>query len=166
MLSTRRVIVAGIAFVLIFATFFFPAFTQVMVLSGSSVLPLNSAILYVNDINSTETDSMNKMLLVSDTSFIQQSAGKDQGILIVTVKIVNKPAQLTPSDIRVTIHGNDPMPNSFRGNISGTSVRLHMGMYSATAIGPAGYTPGFSGDCSGGMMSIETKKCVITDRPG
>ena len=118
-----------------------------MVLSGSSVLPLNSAILYVNDINSTETDSMNKRLLVSDTSFIQQSAGKDQGILIVTVKIVNKPAQLTPSDIRVTIHGNDPIPSSFRGNISG-------------------YTPGFSGDCSGGMMSIETKKCVITDRPG
>ena len=40
------------------------------------------------------------------------------------------------------------------------------GDVSATAIGPAGYTPGFSGDCSGGMMSIETKKCVITDRPG
>jgi hypothetical protein len=109
---------------------------------------------------------MNKRLLVSDTSFIQQYAGKDHGILIVTVKIVNKPAQLTPSDVKVTIHGNDPVPSSFRGNTSGTSVRLHMGMYSATAIGPVGYTPVFSGDCSGGIMSIETKKCVITDRPG
>jgi hypothetical protein len=165
MLSTRRVIAAGIAFVLIFAIFFFPAFTQAMVLSGGSVLPFKSAILYVNDINSTETDSMNKKSLVSDTSFIQQSAGKDQGILRVTVKIVNNPVQLTPSDVRVTIHGNDPIPSSFRGNISGTLVRLHMGMYSATAIGPAGYAPVFSGDCSGGIMSIEIKKCVITDRP-
>ena len=128
--------------------------------------PSNLAILYVNDINRTETDSMNKRLLVSDTSFIQQSAGKDQGILIVTVKIVNKRDQLTPSDVMVNIHGNDPMPNSFRGNMSGTSVRLHMGMYSATAIGPAGYTQVFLVDCSGGMMSIETKKCVITDCPG
>lgn len=166
MLSSRQVIVTGIGFVLIFANFFFPAFIHAMVLSGSSVLPFEPSILYVNDINNTGTDFMNKRLLVSDTSFSQQSAAKVHGTLVVTVKIVNNPAQLASSDIKVTIHGNDPMPSSFRGNLSGTSVKLHMGMYSTTATGPTGYSPVFSGDCSGGMMSIETKKCVITDRSG
>ena len=92
------------------------------------------------------TDFMKKRLLVTDSSSILQSSGKDQGTLIVTVKIVNKLAKLAPSDIRVTIHGNDPVPSLFRGNISGTPVRLHMGMYSATATGPSGYAPAYSGD--------------------
>ena len=162
MLPIRRVVVAGIAFVLVFVIFS-PAFNQESVVSGSSALSFKPSILYVKDF--AGTDFMNKKLLVTDSSFILQSSGKDQGTLIVTVKIVNKLAKLAPSDVRVTIHGNDPVPNSFRGNISGTPVRLHMGMYSATATGPSGYAPAYSGDCSGGMMSVETRKCIITDRP-
>ena len=163
MLSIRRVIVAGIAFVLVFVIYSFPAFNQESVVSGSSALSFKPSILYVKDF--AGIDFMKKKLLVTDSSSIQQSSGKDQGTLIVTVKIVNELAKLEPSDVRVTIHGNDPMPSSFRGNISGTPVRLHMGMYSATATGPSGYAPAYSGDCSGGMMSVETKKCIITDRP-
>ena len=162
MLSIRRVVVAGIAFVLVFVIYSFPAFNQVSLVSESSALSFKSSILYVKDFG---TDFMKKKLLVTDTSFILKSSGNDQGTLIVTVKIVNKLAKQAPSDVRVTIHGNDPMPSSFRGNISGTPVRLHMGMYSVTATGPSGYAPAYSGDCSGGMMSVQTKKCIITDRP-
>ena len=163
MFSIRRIIVACVAFVLVFVIYSFPVFNQVSVVSGRSPLSFKPSILYVKDF--AGTDFMKKKSLVTDTSVILKSSGNDQGTLIVTVKIVNKLAKLVPSDVRVTIHGNDPMPSSFRGNISGTPVRLHMGMYSVTAIGPSGYAPAYSGDCSGGMMSVHTKKCIITDRP-
>src|SRR3954470_4207254 len=93
MLSTRRVVVAGIAFVLVFVIYS-PAFNQESVVSGSSALSFKPSILYVKDF--AGTDFMNKKLLVTDSSFILQSSGKDQGTLIVTVKIVNKLANLAP----------------------------------------------------------------------
>lgn len=163
MFSIRRIIVVCVAFVLVFLIYSFPVFNQVSVVSGSSALSFKPSFLYVKDF--AGTDFMKKKSLVTDTSVILKPSGKDQGTLIVTVKIVNKLAKLVPSDVRLTIHGNDPMPSSFRGNISGTPVRLHMGMYSVTAVGPSGYAPAYSGDCSGGMMSVHTKKCIITDRP-
>ena len=162
MFSIRRIIVACVAFVLVFVIYS-PVFNQISVVSGRSPLSFKPSILYVKDF--AGTDFVKKKSLVTDASVILKSFGNDQGTLIVTVKIVNKLAKLVPSDVRVTIHGNDPMPSSFRGNISGTPVRLHMGMYSVTAIGPSGYAPAYSGDCSGGMMSVHTKKCIITDRP-
>ena len=36
-----------------------------------------------------------------------------------------------------------------------------MGMYSVTETKPSGYNSTFLGDCSGGMMSVETKNCTI-----
>jgi hypothetical protein len=38
-----------------------------------------------------------------------------------------------------------------------------MGMYSVTQTGASGYNSTLSGDCSGGMMSVETKNCTITN---
>jgi hypothetical protein len=35
-------------------------------------------------------------------------------------------------------------------------------MYSVTETGPSGYNSTLTGDCSGGMMSVETK-CNITN---
>ena len=68
-----------------------------------------------------------------------------------------------PSDFTINIHANDPVPSSFPGNSSGNCVQLHMGMYSITETKQPGYNLTLSGDCSGGMMSVETKNCTITN---
>jgi Prealbumin-like fold domain len=87
-----------------------------------------------------------------------------QGTLIVTEKVVNEGGgNKKPSDFTITVHGNNPSPGFFPGNSSGTAVKLQMGMYSVTEAGPPGYNSTLSGDCSGGMMSVETKNCTITN---
>jgi Prealbumin-like fold domain len=92
------------------------------------------------------------------------SVNQVQGTLIVTEKVVNEGAgNKKPSDFTITVHGNNPSPSSFPGSSSGTAVKLQMGMYSVTEAGPSGYNSTLSGDCSGGMMSVETKNCTITN---
>jgi hypothetical protein len=87
-----------------------------------------------------------------------------QGTLVVTEKVVNEGGgNKKPSDFIITVHGNNPSPSSFPGSSSGTAVKLEMGMYSVTETGPSGYNSTLSGDCSGGMMSVETKNCTITN---
>jgi hypothetical protein len=87
-----------------------------------------------------------------------------QGTLVVTEKVVNEGGgNNKPSDFTITVHGNNPSPSSFPGSPSGTAVKLQMGMYSVTQTGPSGYNSALSGDCSGGMMSVETKNCTITN---
>ena len=87
-----------------------------------------------------------------------------QGTLIVTEKVVNEDGgNKKPSDFNVTVHGNNPSPSSFQGNSSGTAVKLQMGMYSVTQPKPSDYNSTLSGDCSGGIMSVETKHCTITN---
>lgn len=87
-----------------------------------------------------------------------------QGTLVVTEKVVNKDGgNKKPSDFTITVHGNNPSPSSFQGSSSGTAVKLEMGMYSVTETGPSGYNSTLSGDCSGGMMSVEIKNCTITN---
>ena len=87
-----------------------------------------------------------------------------QGTLMVTEKVVNEGGgNKKPSDFIITVHGNNPSPSSFPGSSSGTAVKLEMGMYSVTETGPSGYNSTLSGDCSGGMMSVETKNCTITN---
>jgi Prealbumin-like fold domain len=87
-----------------------------------------------------------------------------QGTLIVTEKVLNQgDSNKKPSDFTITVHGNNPSPSSFPGNSSGTAIKLQMGMYSVTESGPSGYNSTLSGDCSGGMMSVETKNCTITN---
>jgi Prealbumin-like fold domain len=88
------------------------------------------------------------------------------GTLIVTKDVINRnsaKSNAKPSDFTITVHGNSPSPSSFQGSSSGTAVKLQMGMYSVTEQGPSGYNSSRSGDCSGGMMSVETKTCKITN---
>jgi hypothetical protein len=93
-----------------------------------------------------------------------QSANLVQGTLIVTAKVVNEgDGNKKPSDFTITVHGNNPSPGSFPGSSVGTTVKLQMGMYSVTEVGPPGYNSTLSGDCSGGMMSVETRNCTITN---
>jgi hypothetical protein len=87
-----------------------------------------------------------------------------QGTLVVTERVVNEGGgDKKPSDFTITVHGNNPSPSSFRGNSSGTAVQLQMGMYSVIQTKTSGYNSTISGDCSGGMMSVETKYCTITN---
>lgn len=68
-----------------------------------------------------------------------------------------------PSDFTIFVHGNNPSLNSFPGNLSGTAVKLEMGMYSVTESGPQGYKSSYSENCSGGIMHVTTIKCDITN---
>jgi hypothetical protein len=87
-----------------------------------------------------------------------------QGTLIVSNNVINEGGgDKKPSDFVITVHGNDASPSSFQGNSSGTPVKLHMGMYSVTETRAPGYNLTLSGDCSGGMMTVETKRCIITN---
>ena len=54
MLSISRVIVAGIAFVLVFVIYSFPAFNQESVVSGSSAPSFKPSIFYVKDFAGTD----------------------------------------------------------------------------------------------------------------
>lgn len=92
------------------------------------------------------------------------SVNQVQGMLIVSKNVINEGGgDKKPSDFVITVHGNDASPSSFHGNSSGTPVRLHMGMYSVTETRAPGYNLTLSGDCSGGMMTVETKRCIITN---
>ena len=100
----------------------------------------------------------------NQTSLALFSANQSQGKLIVINKVVNEGGgNKKASDFTINVHGNDPLPSSFSGSSSGIPVMLHMGMYSVTEKGPLGYNSTLSDDCSGGMMSAETKKCIITN---
>lgn len=93
-----------------------------------------------------------------------QSANLVQGISIVTAKVVNEGGgNKKPMDFTITVNGNNPSPSSFHGSSAGTPVKLQMGMYSVTESGPPGYNSTLLGDCSGAMMSVETRNCTITN---
>lgn len=88
---------------------------------------------------------------------------KDKGLLIVKVTTLNgKMGKNTSSDFTVNIHANDPIPASFKGDLE-TLVKLSMGMYSVTISSLPNYNSSFSGDCTGGIMKVETKICNIVN---
>src|SRR6478735_4236493 len=70
-----------------------------------------------------------------------------------------------PSDFTITVHGNNPSPNSFHGSSSGTNVELKPGRYSVTETGPTSrYTTDYSKDCSGNANANPNSiKCNITN---
>ena len=87
-----------------------------------------------------------------------------QGTLIVTTKVNNEGGGSSqPSDFTIRVHGNNPSISSFPGNVSGTVVKLDMGMYSVTESGPSDYRSTSSMNCSGAVMSVDTIKCEITN---
>jgi len=87
---------------------------------------------------------------------------QNKGVLIVKVTTLNgEHGMNTSSDFTVNIHANDPAPDTFKGNTSGTVVKLSMGMYSVTISSTPHYNSSFSNDCNGGIMKVETKYCNI-----
>src|SRR3954452_21429026 len=86
--------------------------------------------------------------------------------LIVTKKVINDGGGTKgPSDFTITVHGNNPSPNSFHGSSSGTNVELKPGRYSVTETGPTSrYTTDYSKDCSGNANANPNSiKCNITN---
>ena len=88
---------------------------------------------------------------------------KDKGLLIVNVTTINgEIGTNTSSDFIVNIHANNPLPASFNGGPE-TLVKLSMGMYTVTISSIPNYNSSFSGDCTGGIMKVETKICNIVN---
>ena len=87
---------------------------------------------------------------------------ENKGVLIVKVITLNgEMGRNSSSDFTVNIHANDPVPDVFKGNSSGTMVKLSMGMYSVTISSIPNYNSSFSSDCNGGIMKVEKKNCNI-----
>jgi hypothetical protein len=92
------------------------------------------------------------------------SSDTNKGTLIVNMTTVNgDKGKNNSSDFTVYIHANDPIPATFKGNSSGTVVKLSMGMYSVTTSSVTNYNSSLSNDCTGGIMKVETKICNIVN---
>ena len=134
--------------------------------SSSIYAKFKDNLLFLFDVERAVGEKQNDIIKISaeNTTTSLPPNNQVQGIVIVTKKVINEGGgDKKPSDFTINIHGNDPSPSSFPGNSSGTTVKLYMGMYSVTETGPAGYNSSWSDDCSGGMMSSESKKCTITN---
>ncbi|MGN6629962.1 MAG: hypothetical protein ACTHKJ_08855 [Candidatus Nitrosocosmicus sp.] len=87
-----------------------------------------------------------------------------EGLLNVVVLVDNRGiGNKSSSDFNITVHANNPNPSSFSGRISGTNIKLGMGMYSISENYLKDYVPNYSSDCFGGIMSNLIKKCIITN---
>lgn len=116
---------------------------------------------YSNLSNQTEVED--KWGNTTSSAILSANKDEDKGLLIVKVTTLNgKMGTNTSSDFIVNIHANDPIPASFKGD-SETLVKLSMGMYAVTISSLPNYNSSFSGDCTGGIMKVETKICDIVN---
>jgi prealbumin domain-containing protein len=155
--ATTTLVLALILAISMVATAFF---------SSSIYAKFKDNLLFLFDVERAVGEKQNDIIKISAQNKTSSSSANNQvqGMVIVTKKVINEGGgDKKPSDFTINIHGNDPSPSSFPGNSSGTTVKLHMGMYSITETGSAGYNTSWSDDCSGGMMSSETRKCIITN---
>ena len=140
---------------------------------SNMVLSCFGSILDSNSINYTAEESISKLSNQTDKegklnnntlpAILSTDGDKDKGSLIVNVTTLNgKMGTNISSDFIVNIHANDPVPASFKGD-SETLVKLSMGMYSVTISSIPNYNSSFSGDCTGGIMKVETKICNIVN---
>jgi len=112
---------------------------------------------------SNKTDWEGKFSNSTSPAISSADKDKDKGLLIVNVTTLNgEMGENTSSDFIVNIHANNSTPTSFLGN-SETLVKLSMGMYSVTISSIPNYNSSFSGDCTGGIMKVETKICNIVN---
>jgi hypothetical protein len=155
--ATTTLVLALILAISMVATAFF---------SSSIYAKFKDNLLFLFDVERAVGEKQNDIIKISAQNKTSSLSANNQvqGMVIVTKKVINEGGgDKKPSDFTINIHGNDPSPSSFPGNSSGTTVKLHMGMYSITETGPAGYNTSWSDDCSGGMMSSETRKCTVTN---
>ena len=134
--------------------------------SFGSILDSNSSNYTADESISNlqnQTDKEGKFNNNTSPAILSTDEDKDKGSLIVNVTTLNgKMGTNISSDFIVSIHANDPVPASFKGD-SETLVKLSMGMYSVTISSLPNYNSSFSGDCTGGIMKVETKICDIVN---
>ena len=112
---------------------------------------------------SNQTDKEGKFSNNASPAILSTDEDKEKGSLMVNVTTLNgKMGTNISSDFNINIHANDPVPASFKGD-SETLVKLSMGMYSVTISSIPNYISSFSGDCTGGIMKVETKICNIVN---
>ncbi len=117
-----------------------------------------SAVANVSQINQINLEGKNS----SDNSLSALGTEENKGVIIVKVTTLNgEHGKNFSSDFTVNIHANDPIPDTFKGNTTGTVVKLSMGMYSVTTSSIPYYNSSYSNDCNGGIMKVETKDCKI-----
>jgi hypothetical protein len=99
-----------------------------------------------------------------NSSSFSSNSNESKGWLMVKITVNNEGiGNKKPSDFTINIHANDPSIASFLGSSSGTEIKLGMGMYSVSQSRIPGYISSFSADCFGGIMSVESRNCVITN---
>jgi hypothetical protein len=99
-----------------------------------------------------------------NSSSFSSNSNESKGWLMVKITVNNEGiGNKKPSDFTINIHANDPSIASFPGSSSGTEIKLGMGMYSVSQSHIPGYISSFSADCFGGIMSVESRNCVITN---
>lgn len=99
-----------------------------------------------------------------NSSSFSSDSNESKGWLMVKITVNNEGVgNKKPSDFTINIHANDPSIASFPGSSSGTEIKLGMGMYSVSQSRIPGYISSFSADCFGGIMSVESRNCVITN---
>jgi hypothetical protein len=133
----------------------------------ASISESNSSNYTVNEWHSNvsnQTEEVKEKYGNTTTPDILSGDGDEaKGLLIVKVTTLNGKMGLnTSSDFIVNIHANNPTPASFKGGLE-TLVKLSMGMYSVTISSLPNYNSSFSGDCTGGIMKVETKICTIVN---
>jgi hypothetical protein len=141
-------------------------FTAELTCFGFSIdINHDNDISHSNSSNAAKEDGIeNNTGPYGNSSSLSSNSTESKGLLLVEITVNNEGiGNKKPSDFTVNIHANDPSIASFPGSSSGTEIKLGMGMYSVSESNVPGYVSSFSTDCFGGIMSVETRDCVITN---
>ena len=118
----------------------------------------------LNSLNLSKKNGLSDHQPTGKATLSKMDNNRMKGLLIVKTTVNNKNiGNKLPADFIINIHANDPSVVSFNGNSSGTNVKLSMGMYAVSQRQIPGYFTTYSNDCFGGIMSVDTKHCSITN---
>lgn len=90
-----------------------------------------------------------------------------RGTLFVYVQVnatVNSYYGRQTNDFTVSISGGNAYPATLQGSPNGQLVSV-LGSYSVTAASFQGFTPSYSGGCTGALSQGQQTTCVITENP-
>ncbi|MDQ3084202.1 MAG: hypothetical protein M3Q77_05225 [Thermoproteota archaeon] len=143
----------------IYTLFFIPF---VYIILGISVITICFGTVTGSNLGTATLDTDNSN--VSNQTELVLAIDKNKGVLIVKVTTINGDEGMNnSSDFIVNVHANNPVPATFKGNLTGTIVELSMGMYSITISSIPSYNTSLSSDCAGGIMKVETAYCNIVN---
>ncbi len=143
----------------IYTLFFIPF---IYIILGISVITICFGTVTGSNLGTATLDTDNSN--VSNQTELVLAIDKNKGVLIVKVTTINGDEGMNnSSDFIVNVHANNPVPATFKGNLTGTIVELSMGMYSITISSIPSYNTSLSSDCAGGIMKVETAYCNIVN---